>query len=129
LVGVAVLRGSPLFEYRREGQVGAEDPLFNFHYYARFYTVLYGVGALKVLRMLGSGMVESPNLSFGGKPLVPLFVAVGENDELFTVEGAKEFCDGIECDDKEFHAIPGARHAVWPKGAFTPLVAWLDRKF
>ena len=129
LLGVAILRGSPLMEYRREGQVGIDDPLFNFKYSARFYTVLYGTGALRVMRMLGSGMIDSPNLTFGKKLKVPLFVAVGEDDELFTAEGVKEFCDGIDCDDKEFHVIPDARHAVWPKEAFTPLVEWLAKKF
>ena len=129
LIGVAILRGTPLIEYRREGQIGIDDPLFNFEYSARFYTVLYGTGALGVMRMLGSGMIDSPNLNFGGRLKVPLFVAVGEQDELFSAEGVREFCDGIDCDDKEFHVIPGARHAVWPKGAFTPLVDWLGKKF
>ena len=129
LIGVAILRGTPLIEYRREGQIGIDDPLFNFEYSARFYTVLYGTGALRVMRMLGSGMIDSPNLNFGGRLKVPLFVAVGEQDELFSAEGVREFCDGIDCDDKEFHVIPGARHAVWPKGAFTPLVDWLGKKF
>ncbi|HYA55817.1 MAG TPA: alpha/beta fold hydrolase [Nitrososphaerales archaeon] len=129
LIGVAILRGTPLIEYRREGQIGIDDPLFDFEYSARFYTVLYGTGALRVMRMLGSGMIDSPNLNFGGRLKVPLFVAVGEQDELFSAEGVREFCDGIDCDDKEFHVIPGARHAVWPKGAFTPLVDWLGKKF
>jgi alpha-beta hydrolase superfamily lysophospholipase len=129
LLGVAILRGTPLIEYRREGQVGLDDPLFNFHYSARFYNVLYGAGALKVMRMLGSGMVDTPNLSFDGKLRVPLFVAVGDHDELFTADGVREFCDDIDCDDKELHVIPGARHAVWPKDAFAPLVEWLGKKF
>jgi len=129
LLGVAILRGAPLIEYHREGQVGIDDPLFNFRYSARFYTVLYGEGALKVMRMLGSGMIDSPNLNFDGKLRVPLFVAVGEHDELFSADGVREFCDGIECDDKEFHVIPGAKHAVWPKDAFTPLIDWLAKRF
>ena len=129
LFGVALLRGTPLIEYRREGQVGTDDPLFNFKYSARFYTILYGAGALRVMRMLGSGQIESPNLKLDGKLRVPLFMAVGEHDELFTAEAVKEFSDGIDCDDKEFHVIPGAKHAVWPKGAFTPLVDWLAKKF
>lgn len=129
LLGVAILRGTPLIEYRREGQIGTDDPLFNFRYSARFYTVLYGTGALRVMRMLGSGMIDSPNLSFGGKLKVPLFVAVGEHDELFSAEGVREFCEGIDCDDKEFQLIPGARHAVWPKDAFTPLVDWLAKRY
>ena len=129
LLGVAVLRGTPLIEYRREGQPGTGDPLFDFHYSARFYTVLYGVGALAVTRMLGSGFVDAPNINFDAKLKVPLFMAVGDRDELFTAEGVKEFCDGIDCDDKEFCVIPGARHAVWPRDAFAPLVDWLRRKF
>jgi acylglycerol lipase len=61
--------------------------------------------------------------------LVLLFVAVGEKDELFSAEGAREFCDGIDCNDKEFHVIPDASHAVWPKDSFSPLVEWLQKKF
>lgn len=129
LAGIGFLRGSPLIEYRREGQLGLSDPLFNFRYSARFYSVLYGTGALKVIRMLNSGTLDSPNLQFDGKLRIPLFVAVGENDELFSVDAAKDFCDDIECDDKEFHAIPGAKHAVWPSGSFAPLQNWLGRKF
>jgi len=129
LAGVAIFRGSPVIEYRREGQVGLDDPLFNLRYSARFYSVLYGTGALKVTKMMQSGLIDSPNLAFDAKLRVPLFVAVGENDELFTQEAAREFCDAIDCDDKEFRVIPGARHALWPPGSFTPLVDWLDRKF
>jgi len=129
LIGVGILRGTPLIEYRREGQLGINDPLFNSKYSARFYTVLYGTGALRVMRMLGSGMIDSPNVEFGGKLRVPLFVAVGEHDELFSPDGVREFCDGIDCDDKEFHVIPGAKHAEWPKDAFTPLIDWLAKKF
>lgn len=129
LLGVGVLRGNPLIEYRREGQVGLDDPLFNFRYSARFYTVFYGTGALKVMRMLSSGLIDSPHLTIEGKLEVPLFVSVGELDELFTPEAAKEFCDGIDCNDKEFHVIPGARHAVFPKEAWDPLVDWLSKRF
>jgi len=127
LAGIAILRGTPVVEYRREGQLGLDDPLFDFQYSARFYTVQYGVGALKAIRMSGRGVIDSPNLTFNGKLHIPLFVAVGDGDELFSAEWVKEFCDGIDCDDKEFHVIQGARHAVWPRGAFAPLMAWLAR--
>jgi acylglycerol lipase len=129
LIGISMLQGTPLIDYRREGQVGLGDPLFNFRYSARFYSVLFGAGALKVMQMYSSGVIDSPNLDFGGKLSAPLFVAVGEGDELFSADATKEFCDGIDSDDKEFHVIPGARHAVWPKGSFTPLVQWLEKKF
>ena len=129
LLGVAIFRGNPVIEYRREGQVGIDDPLFNFRYSARFYSVLYGVGALKVLGMIRSGVIDSPNLTFDAKLGVPLIVAVGYEDELFTADAARDFCEGIDCDDKEFHLIPEASHAVWPEGAFAPLLDWLGRKF
>jgi alpha-beta hydrolase superfamily lysophospholipase len=129
LAGVAIFRGSPLIEYRREGQLGLDDPLFNFHYSARFYSVVYAAGALRVMGMLRSGLVESPNLKFNAKLHFPIYVAVGEKDELFSVDAAKDFCDGIDADDKEFQVIPGARHAIWPVNAFAPLVDWLGRKF
>ena len=129
LLGVVLLRGTPLIEYRREGQVGLDDPLFNFSYSARFYSVLYGAGALKVVKMFNEGFIDSPHVKFDAKLRIPLFVAVGDQDELFTVEGAREFCDGIDCDDKEFQAIAGMRHAVWPMNAMSPLAAWLEKKF
>ena len=127
LMGVAILRGTPLLEYRRGGQLGFDDPLFNFSYSARFYSAIYGLGALKVMKMMRSGYLDPPN--FDLKLRVPLFVAVGDQDEIFTVEGVREFCDGVDCEDKRFQAIPGARHAVWPRGSFAPLVDWLREKF
>ena len=129
LIGVAFLRGSRLIESRREGQIGPDDPLFNFRYSPRFYSVLFGTGALKVMRFYSSGTGDFPNIRFDGKLRIPLFVAVGEKDELFTAEAEKEFCDSIDCDDKEFHVLAGAKHAAWPRGSFDPLEGWLKRKF
>lgn len=129
LIGVALLRGSPLIEYRREGMLGLDDPLFNFRYSARFYSAIYGVGALSVSRMLRSGVIDSPNLRFDGKLRIPLLLGLGDNDELFATESAKEFLAEIECDDKELFVVPGARHAVFPKDGWGPLVAWLRERF
>lgn len=129
LVGALVLQGTPLIEYRREGMLGLDDPLFNFRYSARFYSVMYGVGALTVSRMMRTGILESPNLTFTEKLRMPLLVGVGDHDELFSVESAKEFFDGIPCDDKEFFVVPGARHAVSPPDAWGPLVSWLRSRY
>jgi len=129
LLGVTLLHGSPLIEYHREGMVGLDDPLFNFRYSSRFYSVMYGVSALSVSRMLGSGAIDSPNLRFRGKLPFPLLVGVGDHDELFAVEHVKEFYEGIDCDDKELFVVPGGRHAVFPADAWSPLLAWLGRKF
>ncbi len=129
LVGATLLQGTPLIEYRRAGMLGLDDPLFNFTYSARFYSVMYGVGALSVSRMLRSGVIDSPNLAFKERILKPLLIAVGDKDELFAVESEREFYDSIEADVKEFLVIPGARHAVFPKDGWGPLVSWLRKKF
>lgn len=129
LLAVSILRGSPLIEYRREGMIGLDDPLFNFNYSARFYSTLYGVGALSVSRMLRSGIIDSPNMKFGRKLSIPLLVGLGDHDELFSVEAAREFYNEIDCDDKEFFVIPGARHAFFPTGSWGQLVVWLRRRF
>ncbi len=92
LIAIALLRGTPLIEYRREGTRGWNDPLFNFKYSARFYSTLYGTGALKVSRMFGSGSLESPNLQLRPEVLqIPLLVGIGDQDELFSVDSAKVF--------------------------------------
>jgi acylglycerol lipase len=129
LFAVSLLRGTSLIEYRREGMIGLDDPLFNFKYSARFYSVMYGVGALAVSRMFRSGVINSPNLRFREKLRIPLLVGVGENDELFTPQFVKEFFDEIDCDRKQFFVIPGARHAVFPKDSWGPLASWLAKDF
>ncbi|HYM40556.1 MAG TPA: alpha/beta fold hydrolase [Thermoplasmata archaeon] len=129
LIGVSLLRGRPLIEYRRAGMTGEGDPLFNFEYSARFMSILFGAPALAVARMFREGQLDSPNLRFRRKLQVPSLVGVGDQDELFPVESTRALLDGIECDDKEFLVIPGARHAVFPEGSWRPLIAWAKRKF
>ncbi len=68
-----------MIEYRRVGMRGIDDPLFNFKYSARFYSVMYGTGALAVSRMIGQGVINSPNLKFKMNRLqIPLLVGVGD---------------------------------------------------
>jgi len=129
LLGVAILHGTPVMEYHRDGMTGLDDPLFTFKYSTRFYSVIYGVGALEVSRMLRSGIIDSPNLRFDGKLRIPLFLGVGDHDELFAPESAKELFEGIDCDDKKLVVFPGASHAVFPKDGWGPLLAWLDERF
>lgn len=129
LLGVTLLRGTPLIGYRREGMLGLDDPLFNFRYSARFYSVLYGVPALRLLRMMRAGVLDSPNLRFQGRLRVPLLVAVGERDELIPVDSARELFDGLDADDKQFLMLPGGRHAVFPSDAPDLVRAWLAQKF
>jgi acylglycerol lipase len=126
---VTILQGTPLIEYRRAGMMGLDDPLFNFKYSSRFYSVMYGAGALRVLGMFRSGLIDSPNLKLDEKLRVPLLVAVGDRDELFAVESTREFCDEIDCEDKEFFTIAGATHTMFPKEGWGPLLTWLGKKF
>lgn len=129
LLGVGLLRHTPLIEYRRAGMTGAGDPLFNFAYSARFMSDLYGAPALQVARMFREGDLDSPNLRFREKLRVPLLVGVGEQDELFSADAVRAFFDSIDAGDKEFIVVPGAKHAVFPPGSWGPLVGWARRKF
>jgi alpha-beta hydrolase superfamily lysophospholipase len=101
----------PVISYYREGMLGTEDPLFNFKYTLRF---------MKIFR---SEDMKIPELIF------PIFVGLGEHDELFTVEAGQALFDEIPCNDKEFLVIPGAKHAEFPEGSLDRLSAWLKEKF
>ena len=127
LLGVSLLRHTPLIEYRRAGMTGRDDPLFNFAYSARFMSVLFGAPALGVARMFREGDLDSPNLRFAGKVRVPVLVAVGDQDEIFPVESTRNFFDGIDADEKEFVVLSGAKHAIFPPGCWEPVAAWARR--
>jgi len=129
LFAIAFFRKSPLIEYRREGMVGRNDPLFTFRYTPRFYEAIYGMSAWSVVKMMGQNEIRSPNLKLAGRPDLPVWAGIGDRDEVLTVEGAKEFCDGLDSRDKQFVVIPGGRHTSFPPGAWTPLTAWLHARF
>jgi acylglycerol lipase len=129
LLGAALFRGTPLIEYRREGMGGRDDPLFVFRYSARFYTVLYGTGVLRLSSGLREGRLDSPHLAFDGRLPFPVLVGVGDKDEIFPLEAVQRFYESIPADDKSFFVVPGARHAVFPEGAWRPLIGWLSSKF
>ena len=102
----------PVVKYEREGMVGLDDPLFTFMYTLRF------------LRMVKFDDIEFPeNLDF------PVFVGVGDSDELFSVESCKELYEAIPSDSKEFYVAEGARHAVFPEGVWDNLIAWIGSNF
>jgi acylglycerol lipase len=129
LLGIAIFRTRRLIEYNRPGMLGRDDPLFNFRYTARFYSSVYGVSAGSVARMLRRNALDSPNLVIHGNPDLPLLVAVGDQDELFSVDSAQAFFSSLTCPRKEFIVIPGARHAAFPAGSWKPVVAWLGNRF
>lgn len=129
LLGAALFRGWPVIEYRRAGMSGTGDPLFVFRYSARFYSVLYGTGVLRLTSQLQSGVLDARNLDFTQPLAVPVLVGVGDQDELFPVEYVREFYESIPAKDKRFVTVPGARHALFPPGSAAPLEAWLLDKF
>ncbi len=98
----------PVIEYRREGMVGLDDPLFNFEYTLRF------------MRMLDfEGIAFPESLDF------PILVSIGENDELFSVASARELYESIPTTKKEFMVISKAQHAVFPKDSWIELANWI----
>ena len=125
LLAVTLLPGRPMIEYSRSGMMGTGDPLFNFRYSARFYRALYGVGALAVSKMMRSGRIDSPSLDLPGGIGVPLFIGVGDQDELFSVDSAKLLFDEIKSEIKEFCVMPGARHPYFPQESWNRLMEWL----
>jgi alpha-beta hydrolase superfamily lysophospholipase len=129
LLGITLLPRSRLIEYRRRGMGGRGDPLFNFHYTARFYSTLYGTSAWSVVRMLGKNEIVSPNLVISGRMDIPVLVGVGDQDELFSVDSVRAFFDSVGCSRKEFFVIPGGRHAAFPTESWDPLIAWLRANY
>ncbi|MHA1944114.1 MAG: alpha/beta hydrolase, partial [Candidatus Thorarchaeota archaeon] len=104
--------GKQVIKYEREGMVGLDDPLFNFRYTLRF---------IKLVRF--DDIVFPEKLDF------PVFVGIGDSDELFSVDSCRELYDEIPSDSKEFYVAEGAKHAEFPDGAWNPLVEWVDSKF
>lgn len=129
LLGVVLLPHRPLIEYRRDGMVGQGDPLFTFRYTARFYEAIYGMSPWSVLRMMGRYRVESPNLKLVGRPDLPVWVVIGDQDEVIPVEAARSFADGLDSRERVFTVIPGGRHTFFPPGSWAPLAASLHTRF
>ncbi len=102
----------PVVEYRREGMVGLNDPLFTFNYTLRF------------IRMLDfEGMRFPQSLKF------PVLVSVGENDELFSVESVRGLFDMVPTENKEFSVIADAKHSVFPEGSWNGILDWLKQNY
>lgn len=112
LLSSIIFPSKPVIKYYRKGMVGREDPLFNFKYTFRF---------MKIFR--------SDDLKIPEKLIFPVFVGLGEHDELFTVEAGQALFDEIPCDEKEFFVFPGAKHAEFPEGSLDRLLTWLKEKF
>lgn len=108
--------GKPVLKYYREGMVGLNDPLFNFQYTPRFLNILSANRFIKKFKF-----TEPYNF--------PVLVCIADGDEIFSVESAHAFYDEILCENKEFIVIPNAKHAEYPEGSMTELIAWLNKNF
>ena len=51
---------------------------------------------------------------------IPIFMAVGDQDELFEIDAVKELFDEVPGNNKEFHIIKGAKHAQFPEVDISP---------
>ena len=102
----------PVIGYYRDGMIGLDNPLFNFNYTYRF------------MKITGDRDFTFPD--FGD---MPVFVGVGSNDELFSVEDCQEFFDEIPTTEKMFHVAKGGTHSDFPPGSWDPLGTWLDEHF
>jgi acylglycerol lipase len=129
LLAITLFRSRPWIEYNRKGMIGRDDPLFNFHYSARFYSAVYGMSASAMARMLSRNAIDSPYLTPPTRLEIPILVAVGDQDELFSVDSSRELFDGLPASRKEFLVIPGGHHASFPAGSWDPVLAWLSRQY
>ncbi len=129
LLGVAFLHHSRLIEYRRTGQLGREDPLYNFRYSVKFYEAAYGTSFLVLSGMLREGSLDVPNLRPSPSLQVPVLVGVGDQDEIFPVEAVRSFYESLPTRRREFMVIPGGHHAHFPPQELKPLTDWLRRSF
>ena len=102
----------PVIRYYREGMIGLDDPLFNFNYTYRFMKI---------------ALVR--DFEFPAIEVLPVFVGIGDNDELFSVEDCQSLYDEIPSKDKMFHVAVGGKHAEFPPGSWDPLPVWLDDHF
>ena len=109
----SILRPSkPVIHYYRDGMTGLDDPLFNFYYTYRFMKI-----------------VGLRNFIFPDLESMPVFVGVGDNDELFAVEDCQALHDEIPSKNKMFHVMKGGKHAEFPPGSVAPIGSWLDAQF
>jgi len=112
LIRSIIKPSKPIIHYYREGIRGIGDPLFNFHYTLRF------------LKLLNPTKFVLPEVM-----TYPVFVGVGEHDELFSVDATRAFFEEIPSDIKEFAVLPDAKHAHFEETSFEPMFNWIRNTF
>ncbi|MBA4851333.1 alpha/beta hydrolase [Emticicia sp. BO119] len=113
IVANSILRPShQAVEYYREGMVVSKDPLYNYTYTLRFVT-----------------MIPTKDLRIQQDMRIPIMVGIGDKDELFTVEKARELYDLIPGNQKEFVVLKDMYHAKIPVESWETCVEWLNKTF
>lgn len=112
LLSSIIKPSKPIISYFRDGMTGVNDPLYNFKYTLRF---------MKIFNV--------KKLTIPDKFEIPIAIAIGEHDEIFSVESARSFFDEIPSDNKKFIVLPGAKHAEFPEGSWKELINWLLSTF
>jgi acylglycerol lipase len=112
LFGSLASPSKQVVEYRREGMVGLDDPLFTFNYSLRFMRI-----------------ASLRDLSFPELLEIPVFVGIGDGDELFSVESCRDLYNEIPSSMKEFYVVQGAKHAEFPPGGWSRLTEWVEENF
>lgn len=102
----------PVIHYYREGLRGIGDPLFNFYYTLRF------------LKAINPNEFDFPEVM-----TYPVFVGVGEHDELFSVDATKALYEEICSKNKEFAILLGAKHAHFGETSFDSMYNWIKNTF
>lgn len=110
LLASAIFRPSyQAAEYYRDNMTGSHDPLFNFRYTVRFLT-----------------MMNVKDLVLPQSLNVPVLVAVGDKDELFTIESVQAVFDDMPGNKKTFLIFKETNHANIQNKDWQQVVAWLD---
>ncbi|MFX1482259.1 MAG: alpha/beta hydrolase [Promethearchaeota archaeon] len=102
----------PVIRYYRDGMIGLDNPLFNFKYTYRF------------MKITGDREFTYPELGD-----MPVFVGIGDKDEIFSVDDCRALFDEIPSSNKMFHVAVGGTHSDFPPGSWDPLGTWLNEQF
>ncbi len=102
----------PVVHYYREGMRGYDNPKFNFDYTPRFFRV-----------------IGPHHIKFSSSMQYPVFVAVGDQDELFAESDVRKFYEEIPADQKKFAILRDTKHAIFNEHSFDELYQWIEENF
>jgi len=100
----------PVISYYRDGMTGLNDPIYNFNYTLRFMKIF-----------------SPKKIKFPDSLNIPVILGVGDQDEIFTVDSARNLLNKINCKNKEFFVIQSGKHAEFPVSGFKPVLEWLNK--